>query len=135
MLRRSGSEGLPTEGKEMTITGSKYAGYQDAALIAKQVRADIKQAQKTGLIPTDLKVSVRCDKYSMGQSVNVSLTGWSNERVWNIDTEGFRAMTPEAKAVTTQIDQIRNAYNRDNSDPMTDYYEVVYYGVTQWGAL
>lgn len=119
----------------MTTIGSKYAGYQDAATISKAVRADIKQAQKTGLLPADLKASVRCDKYSMGQSVNVSLTGWSNERVWTHDADGFRAMTPEAKTVTSRIEEIRNAYNRDNSDPMTDYYEVVYYGVTQWGAL
>ena len=119
----------------MITTGSKYAGWQDAATIAKNVRADIKQAQKDGSLPKDIKVSVRCEKYSMGQSVNVSVTGWLGDRIWKRLPAGFRIMTPEAKAVTARIEEIRNAYNRDNSDPMTDYYEVVYYGVTQWGAL
>lgn len=112
----------------MTTTGSKYAGWQDAATIAKNVRADIKQAQKDGSLPKDIKVSVRCEKYSMGQSVNVTLTGWSPDAIRTDD--GY---TPAARAAITAFDRYREAYNRNNSDPMTDYYDVTYYGNTSWG--
>jgi hypothetical protein len=116
----------------MTTTGSKYTGYQDAALIAKAIRADIKQAQKDGLIPTDVKISVRCEKYSMGQSVNARITGWTADQVWSWTADGYRALTPAAKAIKDRVEQIREDYNRNNSDPMTDYYEVTYYGTTDW---
>lgn len=55
--------------------GSKYNGWQDAAVIARQVRADVKAAQKAGDLPSDLKVSVRCRKYAGGQAVDVTLSG------------------------------------------------------------
>jgi hypothetical protein len=37
-------------------------------------------------------------------------------------------MTPEARAIYDKVDSITNAYNRDNSDIMTDYFDVDYYG-------
>jgi hypothetical protein len=40
-------------------------------------------------------------------------------------------MTGEAKAVYEKVDSIVNAYNRDNSDIMTDYFDVDYYGTVQ----
>jgi len=55
--------------------GHKYEGWQDAAVIAKKVRADFKAAQKAGEFPADIKVSVRCHKYSGGQSVKATLSG------------------------------------------------------------
>lgn len=108
--------------------GSKYTGYRDAALIAKDIRADIKAAKSAGEIPADVKVSVRCEKYSGGQSVRVTLSGWEPERVR--DGEGY--LTWEADMVRRRIEAMREAYNRDASDPMTDYYDVTYYGSTDW---
>ena len=111
--------------------GSNYRGYRDAADIARDVRADLKSAAKAALIPADIKVSVRCQKYAGGQSVDVYLSGWDRSRIWDIGPEGWK-MTAEAKAVEGFVEKIRESYNRDNSDSMTDYFEVVYYGTTNW---
>lgn len=111
--------------------GEKFMGWIDAAVAAKKIRADLKQAQLHSEIPPDVKISVRTRKYAGGQAVDVTLTGWNSEAVW-YQTEYRREWTPAARRVVDIVDRIRNAYNRDASDPMTDYYEVIYYGTTRW---
>jgi hypothetical protein len=111
--------------------GSNYKGWRDAAEIARDVRADLKAASKAGAIPADVKVSVRCEKYAGGQSVKVGLSGWERSRIWDIGSQGWK-MTEEAQAVESFVEGIRESYNRDASDAMTDYFEVVYYGTTNW---
>ena len=111
--------------------GEKFTGWIDAAIVAKKIRADIKQARSDGEIPVDVKISVRTRKYAGGQAVDVSLTGWNSEAVWY--TDGYnRQMSHAAKRVADVVERIRNSYNRDASDPMTDYFDVMYYGVTSW---
>ena len=114
--------------RTMAREGSKYTGYRDAALIAKDIRADIKAAKAAGEIPADVKVSVRCEKYSGGQSVRVTLSGWAAGDIWDEE----RRVMPRAEQVRRKIDAMREAYNRDASDPMVDYYDVTYYGSTDW---
>lgn len=113
-------------------TGGKYTGYRRAVEIAKDVRADIKAAQKSGLVPADIKVSVRSDY----NSINVSLSGWTSEQVWEYGTDSYGYegwhRTDAAQAVLATVEEIREAYNRDASDYHTDYFDVLYYGQASW---
>lgn len=111
--------------------GYNYEGYIDAAVAAKKIRAEIKTAKEHGAIPHDVKVSVRTSKYAGGQSVEARLSGWNPEAVWVHDGTRFRH-TPAAQRVADAVERIRGSYNRDASDPMTDYFEVTYYGITSW---
>lgn len=115
--------------------GAKFTGYRDASAISKDVRGDIKDAVKAGDLPSDIKTSVKTDKYAGGQAVNVRLTGWEPERVWRRENDQYGprwVYTPEAKAVMARVEDIRGAYNRDASESQMDYYDVTYYGNTQW---
>ena len=113
--------------------GAKYTGWIDAAIAAKEIRKDIKSAQKNGQIPVDVKVSVKTRKYAGGQAIDVVLTGWNSEAVWGPCVEERSGMTYAAKRVWDKIEEIRSAFNRNDSDLMTDYFDVVYYGTTKWG--
>lgn len=112
--------------------GDRYTGWIDAAQVSKNVRAEIAQAKKTGDLPKTVKASVRCQKYAGGQSVSVKLSGLTRDEVWTVEANGDSHMTPQAKAILHKVEAMRNAYNRDASDPMTDYYNVTYYGSTDW---
>ena len=114
------------------IVGSRYTGYTDAAVVAKNVRADIKQAKADGTLPATIKTSVRCRKYAGGQAVDVTISGWATPDVWTVTADGTTTMTAAASRTLVAVEKIRNAYNRNASDPMTDYYDVTYYGITQW---
>ena len=72
--------------------GEKFMGWIDAAVAAKKIRSDIKQAQLHSEIPPDVKVSVRTRKYAGGQAVDVTLKGWNSEAVW-YQTESRREWT------------------------------------------
>lgn len=111
--------------------GQNYTGYRDAAQIAKDIRADIKDAKKTGRIPADVKVSVKTRKYAGGQAIDCTLSGWGAEVIYT-GTGYERDLTPIARQIITIVEGIRESYNRDNSDPYTDYYDVTYYGSTDW---
>lgn len=111
--------------------GYNYEGYIDAASAAKKIRAEIKTAKLHGAIPHDVKISIRTRKFAGGQAIDASLTGWNSEAVW-LTTETHRTLTSAARRVADAVERIRNSYNRDASDPMTDYFEVIYYGITQW---
>lgn len=117
--------------------GAKWTpGYRPTAEIARDIRNDLKLAKKEGDIPSDLKISVKIQNYAGGRSIDVSLSGWPEERIWiqEIDQYGMpgRRETPEAKQVRESIENMREAYNRDNSDPRFDYFDVDYYGNTGW---
>ena len=115
--------------------GAKYEGWQDAAVIAKKVRADFKAAQKAGEFPADIKVSVRCHKYSGGQSVKATMSGWDMDRVSFPMSDGGwigRRMTEEAQRVQSRARAIVEAYNKNESDAMVDYFCVVYYSNAEW---
>lgn len=120
--------------------GSKYTGFQPAAQVSKQVRADLKTAQKAGEIPGDIRFSVKSQSYSMGQSVRVEVQGRSAERIWYYEdveypagfTRPERRMHAEAKEIEKRVFAIANAYNRDRSDSMVDYFDVMYHCFAEW---
>lgn len=122
--------------------GSKYAATKDMDLrdIAKLVRADLKTIVKRGF-----KLSVRIDRYSMGQSLDVRVVAVpASFRVLNAerfaleqrDPHGYHGGLPwisdEAKALREEIEAIVRAYNYDGSDTMTDYYHVRFHSTVDF---
>lgn len=125
--------------------GSKYEATKGMSLkeVAKRIRQDVKQMIAAGTLPKGLKVSVRMDGYN-ALRVNVTevpaglrvyseayaratknFTDYSNPDVY-----GYRAIaryTAEFNAVIEALDANTNSYNRDNSDIMTDYFDVRFY--------
>lgn len=82
----------------------------DIKEIAKLVRRDIKQAYPT------FKTSVRIERYSMGQSLNVTIQ----------NTDTIRR-SEAANAIEKAIKNIVDAYNFDDSDSASDYFHVRFY--------
>lgn len=121
------------------------------------IRADIKNAVARGLLPKGLKVSVRQETGSMYYAINVKITaipdGW---KVYNREYLRFTGnlqhppkypenwgcagesaplhhikggvYSPELQACLDTLKEIYNSYQRDNSDSMSDYFDVRYYG-------
>lgn len=123
----------------MSYRGSKYAGYRDAADIARDYRRDVKAAQADPVspVPADARISVRVEKFSGGQAIDVQIRdmpdawtyvapGTEPDYINNYPTNG--GTTPEATAAIKELERLLNAYNRNNSDPQTDYFDVLFYG-------
>lgn len=132
--------------------GDNYEATQnlDIAEVAKILRRNIKEAIKAGELPQGLKTSVRIDRYSMGQSMDVRVTGLPEGVQWYtdeyaIETKGFtrpadrysgwdgEMLTKEAGEILEKLSKMRESFNRDNSDIMVDYFDVRYYGSTSIG--
>lgn len=98
--------------------GSKYDRSMDITDIAIAVRRDIKQAQRDGsLMPG--RVSVRSERYSGGQSLNVN---------FYIKPSSFMLMdSPSRQALHAKLTAIVEAYQRDAFDLMVDYFDVNFY--------
>lgn len=125
--------------------GSKYEETKGLARteIAKLFRTDVKQAIKRGELPKGLKLSVRCDSYSGGGSIDIKVTelpaGFkilNPERVLAQLAEPnkflpevhYPRLTPEAESLLGKLEDMIQAYNYDDSDPMVDYYRVRFGG-------
>jgi hypothetical protein len=109
--------------------GTHYAATADLdiAEIAKLIRRDIKNL---GLAP--LKFSVRIDRFSMGQSIDVTISGQDWPTTAYDPHFGFNRHTPQAAALMGMVEQIIGRYNYDGSDAMTDYYDVRFYSHVQF---
>ena len=127
--------------------GAKYEPGLDVAEIAKRIRVDITEAVKAGALPKGLKVSVRCRRFAGGRAVDIrvkelGLPIYSSEHLaWEIanvpeNRRFYTATFPRARwgwngAANEAMDTLKGileAYNFDNSDSMTDYFHVNYYG-------
>lgn len=124
------------------VKGCKYEANRgkSRAELAKLMRADIKAAVARGLLPKGLKVSVRSDRLSIDIKVTAIPDG---QRLYNpewvLATNNFSDFAsrwavpggeyaPEVAAWVETLKGIHGAYNRDNSDSMTDYFDVNFYG-------
>lgn len=121
-------------------TGNKYEETKDLDIkeIAKLVRKDIAQAKKEGTLPKNLKVSVKIDRYSMGQSLNVTIKSGLDcpllNKEWFEQEKNSCGQLPtveryttEAKLVQSVLKNIVNSYNYDDCDTMSDYFDVRFY--------
>lgn len=125
------------------VRGAKYEASKqlDIAEIAKRMRADIKALA----LPQGFKVSVRIQRYSGGQSIDMSLVAapagfellsdkaasWIKQ--FPNDRHRMPLSAEDARSwqwhnLLGQLEQIHGAYNRDNSDGMSDYFDRRYYG-------
>ena len=117
--------------------GPKYrnlARHASAAEIAKAIRADVKAAQQAGDLPAGIKVSVRARNFAGGCAVDLAVTAGIDDAFLyepQHDQYDRRAYTPAARELRDRLEQIREAYNHDGSDSMTDHYDVRYYGSTE----
>lgn len=123
----------------MSYRGSKCIDkYRDVVDIAKDLRGDIKAARTAGdlILPAHAKVSVACDHYSGGQSIHVVIKNLTPIELWDdprpdpnyrdgrlTGTRSALRRTAEAK-----LTELMDAYNYNNSDPITDYYDVGFSG-------
>jgi hypothetical protein len=129
--------------------GSKYAATRDLSCkdIAARIRADIKDAIKAGRLPAGLKVrcwmphygciEVRVTELPDGFPVlNPKFALWCREHDRpdgdSYDSHWAHAWrdtrSDEVNALLDALGAIHAAYNRDNSDSQSDYFDVRYYG-------
>jgi hypothetical protein len=129
--------------------GSKYkrGEYISTTEIAKLIRADIKLAVKVAkaaaapgsvavhdafaAMPAGLKFSVTSACYTFGSSIHIVVKDIPAE--WGYVKEDRYGQerdvpSPALDALGAELRAIMNAYNYDNSDHMTDYIDVQFYG-------
>lgn len=152
-LRAQQQANRPARRVDPTWYGAKYdrthklSTVEIAKLIREEIKAIRKVAAKTaqaaadgavalsdpiGDAPASIKVGVRVPHYG---SINITLSGVPAE--WGWERKNDRLGNPEWKhtpALHALIDALRSlmaAYNHDNSDIMTDYFDVRFYGSVQ----
>lgn len=112
--------------------------YIDAATAAKNIRADIKAAQKSGRIPAGFKFSVTSQRYSGAQRVTVTITdlqGVLFNPAWlvlySLNPRAVSPLTPkyqpEVDAALNVADELASAYRDDRSDSSRDYFDCNFY--------
>jgi hypothetical protein len=118
------------------IQGEKYDETLDVAQIAKKVRKDIAEAMRGGRLPK-MTVSVRISRYSMGQSIDVTLAG-APQPIFNpdrlrsghahVDGRALPIYNDYGRDILEHVEAIVAAYNYDNSDSQSDYYDTNFGG-------
>lgn len=117
--------------------GSKYEQGRDTAEIAKLIRKDIADALKSGALPKGLKVSVRISRFSMGSSIDLTITdapmaiinrAWAEAEIRRpTEHSGLYRQTPEARSLASKLQNIAEAYRMDESDSQSDYFHCNFY--------
>lgn len=127
------------------FTGSKYDRDLDVTEIAKRVRKDIRAAVKAGGLPMGTKTSVRISRFAGGCSLSVWIKELPGIAIMNVrrmrldieephachmnrDPEQMELYSADGKRVKALVEGIVDAYLRDRSDSMTDYFCVNFYG-------
>lgn len=131
------------------VRGHRYdeTRHLDIKEIAKLIRQDIKAAIKAGELPKGLKTSVRIERYAGGQSLDIGVKDlggvplFSDDAIRNLKEFGtyqtthdpyhedhIKIYTSQVEIILDKLSQIQDSYNRDNSDSMTDYFDVRFYG-------
>lgn len=119
---------MSTDPRQFAHTiGTNYEATRDLdiAVVAKLVRRDLKDAKQAGTIPADAKVSVRIQRYSLGQSIDVTIALPDRPARVQVDRDfrGQYVYTPEAETALCAARTVLDAYNYDNSDVLTDYFQ------------
>lgn len=109
----------------------------DITEIAKRIRVNLRNAQEMGALPAEMTFAVRIDRYSMGQSIDVTLSGmpdaWTfvspgSEANWSENIPPNGGYSQAAQEATSYVNDVVDSYNRDDSDSMTDHFDVRFYG-------
>jgi hypothetical protein len=150
---QDGSSGRPGHA-DTRVYGSKYEQAKNMGLaeIAKLMRQDIKLTRKIGQkaagpgalavpdpiadMPADIKISITSQYYSGGGAIRVMVKNipeaWGfikEEDHWGV----MRSVpSPAFAALLVELRVIHFAYNYDNSDITTDYFERNYAGTVDY---
>jgi hypothetical protein len=100
--------------------GSKYHEVENMDIkdIAKLIRKELKTWKDAY---PNLKVSVRIERYSMGQSIYVNLSGTGLPR-YNGITRNMSNLVLQEK-----VHKITDLYNFNDNDSQSDYHHVNFY--------
>ena len=109
--------------------GSKYTGFRDVAEIAKDVRAEIKDATRVGYLPRGVKYSVTASRFAGGQSLRVVVQGLSDADIYTPEGQitGRNLLNERTALMRRRVQALASAYDRDRSDSMTDYSHNLYF--------
>lgn len=116
-------------------TGSKFVAGMDVAAVAKAIRADFKAAIKQRKLPADFKASVKISRFSGGSALDVvileGITGCFNPEYWkHLDKFGKarpNRYTQDGATLLATVEEICKAYQRYESDAMTDYHHTNFF--------
>jgi LmbE family N-acetylglucosaminyl deacetylase len=101
--------------KAYKIEGNKYQETKNFSI--KEIAALIRKESREAAKPYGVKVSVILDNYSGGCAIHTFLNCPADKN---------------GKELRKKLEDIRTSYNFDNSDSMTDYFHVRYYGGTSF---
>lgn len=109
--------------------GSKYVAGRSRKEIASLIRQDIKAGIKSGEYPKGLKCSIRLS----GSSIDCDIVGLpAGFPVWNEEFGGGHRCEsmwdPKFSELRNKLRALVQSYRYDNSDAMTDYFDVNFYG-------
>jgi len=109
--------------------------YLSVKEIVKLYRNDVKAAQKEGKLPKNMKVSVRIYR---GNYIGVRVTkiGFDPRNPTHNNRENIhfqnKRFTEEGEQVLKTLHELLDVYNYDNSDVMTDYFDVNFYSSVEY---
>ena len=125
----------------MKFVGKKFDRSLTTKEIAARVRQEIKEAVKAGDLPK-VKFSVRMSTYSGGSSIDIQIQALPFA-ILNAKRLELEAQDPsysyqtynveprysdEARAVLKRVEGLLQNYNYDDSDSMSDSFDVKFYG-------
>lgn len=130
--------------KIITVQGDKFNRDRNIADVAKLVRADIKAAIASNLLPKGIKCSVRIERYSMGRTLHVTVTAcpvmvvnpafvrWSRNNphasMLDAPAEASDRYSPEGRHILNTLTSIVEAFNRRvTSNQPDDYSNVAFH--------
>lgn len=113
-----------------TVVGAKYVGFQSAADVAKQVRADLKAAQASRALPDGVTYAVRSESFAGGQAIRITAMGLPDSALTQPDTGGMSR--PRRTAESAELDRTLQAIGRayDRSQSGTDLHNPTYFCTT-----
>jgi hypothetical protein len=125
----------------MKLIGTKYNQSLRTTEIATLIRQEIKAAVKSGMLPK-AKYSVRSAHFAGGSSIDIAIKAPSftimNPKRIELEVRDPRFQwqtyesepryTAEASSTLKKIEGMLASYNFDDSDSMTDYFHVNFYG-------
>ena len=112
-----------------TLTiGTKYQAGRDIKDVAKDIRKDLKAL--------GIKASVRISRYSLGQSIYMTIKEITSDEVKRQLAREAMALKDDCNPRPIEscyaycgeklVEAVANAYNRQEIDSMTDYYNVCF---------
>lgn len=103
--------------------GELYVAGRDVAEVAKLIRKDLRDA--------GYKASVRIQRYAGGCNITARIKGLSDDLIeamaFGVDASEFLVHGNWRYVVETAVREIMTAYQRGESNSMTDYYSYSFY--------